>query len=150
MNIAIIPARGGSKRLPKKNIRDFLGKPIIAYSIEAAISSGLFDKVLVSTDSEEIAMIAREYGAITPFLRPSEISDDHAGTAPVIEHALQWLKNQGEKFNYACCIYATAPLIQPQYIKQGYEIIINKRCSICYLRGFIKLVFQPYMYCHWH
>jgi pseudaminic acid cytidylyltransferase len=132
VNVAIIPARGGSKRLPGKNIKNFLGKPIIAYSIEAAKSSGLFDQVLVTTDSEKIAEVAREYGAITPFLRPPELSDDQTATAPVIDHALRWLQNQGNRINYACCIYATAPFIQPEYLRQGYEILTKKKCTTAY------------------
>jgi len=132
MNVAIIPARGGSKRLPGKNIRPFLGKPIIAYSIEAALASSLFEKVLVSTDSEEIAEIAREYGAVTPFLRPIELSDDQTATAPVIEHALRWLREQGENINYACCIYATAPFVQPDYIKRGFDLLAQENCTTTY------------------
>ncbi len=132
MNVAIIPARGGSKRLPGKNIRPFLGKPIIAYSIEAALASSLFEKVLVSTDSEEIAEIAREYGAVTPFLRPIELSDDHTATAPVIEHALRWLREQGDNINYACCIYATAPFVQPDYIKIGFDLLTQENCTTTY------------------
>jgi len=132
MNVAIIPARNGSKRLPKKNIRDFLGKPIIAYSIETAIASKLFDMVLVSTDSEEIAAIARQYGAITPFIRPSVISDDITATSPVVEHAIQWLKSNGNIINNACCIYATAPFILPEFLEKGYKILIRKSCSTVY------------------
>ncbi|MFK5882067.1 MAG: 2-C-methyl-D-erythritol 4-phosphate cytidylyltransferase, partial [Sulfurospirillum sp.] len=108
--IAIIPARGGSKRIPKKNIRDFLGKPLIAYSIEVALASNLFEKVIVTTDDEEIAEIARKYGAKVPFLRPKELSDDFTGTQDVINHAIAYLENQGEYYEYICTIYATAPL----------------------------------------
>ena len=93
MNVAIIPARGGSKRLPGKNIKSFLGKPIIAYSIEAALSSKLFDKVVVTTDSEEIAGVAQEHGAEVPLLRPAELADDHSATAPVLQHAIKWLQD---------------------------------------------------------
>lgn len=122
-NIAIIPARGGSKRIPGKNIKSFLGKPIIAYSIEAALQTGLFKKVIVSTDSEEIAKVAREFGAEVPFMRPPEISDDHTGTAEVISHALNWLTDDGEVLDYACCIYATAPLLRVGDIVSGYQIL---------------------------
>ena len=94
--IAIIPARGGSKRIPRKNIKDFFGKPLIAYSIEVALKSKLFDKVIVSTDDEEIAKIALEYGAVVPFIRPKELSDDFTGTGAVVNHALEYLKEQGE------------------------------------------------------
>ena len=119
--VCIIPARGGSKRIPKKNIKPFYGKPLIAYSIETAKQSKLFDRIIVSTDDEEIAKIAKEYGAEVPFMRPKELADDYTGTNKVIKHALDWLKSIGEKYDYACTIYATAPLLQPKYIVKGYE-----------------------------
>jgi len=119
--IAIIPARGGSKRIPKKNIKDFFGKPLIAYSIEVALNSNLFEKVVVTTDDEEIAKIAKEYGAEVPFLRPKELSDDFSGTADVIEHAIKELEKRGEHYNYVCTLYATAPLLQKEYLIEGYE-----------------------------
>ncbi|WP_160060468.1 pseudaminic acid cytidylyltransferase [Psychromonas sp. L1A2] len=115
-NIAIIPARGGSKRISNKNIKLFCGKPIIAYSIEAALQSGVFDAVLVSTDSEAIANIAKQYGAEVPFIRPDYLADDHTGTTDVIEHAITEWQNLGNKINLACCIYATAPFLQKKYI----------------------------------
>jgi pseudaminic acid cytidylyltransferase len=122
--VAILPARGGSKRIPQKNIKDFLGKPIIAYSIETALKSDIFDKVIVSTDSDEIAEVAIQYGAEVPFIRPNEFSDDFTGTDEVIIHALKWLKaNNGENFNYVCCIYSTAPFIQIEYLKKGLELL---------------------------
>lgn len=121
LNIAIIPARGGSKRIPRKNIKSFHGKPLIAYSIQAAIASNLFDKIIVSTDDEKIADVAKAYGAEVPFLRPKELADDFAGTAAVVNHALQWLKEHGEKYDYVCTIYATAPLLQPKYLIEGFE-----------------------------
>ena len=93
MNIAIIPARGGSKRIPRKNIKQFCGKPMIAWSIEAAKISGLFERIICSTDDEEIAFVAREFGAETPFLRPAELSDDHTGTIPVVSHAIKKLRH---------------------------------------------------------
>ncbi len=123
MNIAIIPARGGSKRIPKKNIKKFLGKPIISYSIEAALKSKLFKKVIVSTDSEEIANIAAEYGAEVPFLRPKQLSDDFSGTHEVVGHAVEWIEEKISKLDYVCCIYATAPLIQDNDLVKGLEII---------------------------
>ena len=123
MNIAIIPARGGSKRIPKKNIKKFLGKPIISYSIEAALKSKLFKKVIVSTDSEEIANIAAEYGAEVPFLRPKQLSDDFSGTHEVVGHAVEWIEEKIIKLDYVCCIYATAPLIQDNDLVKGFEII---------------------------
>ena len=119
--IAIIPARGGSKRIPRKNIKDFFGKPLIAYSIQAALESKLFDKVIVTTDDEEIAEIAKEYGAEIPFIRPTELSDDFTGTEGVINHTLSYLKEKGEEFDYACTIYATAPLLQSKYLIEGFN-----------------------------
>jgi CMP-N-acetylneuraminic acid synthetase len=94
MNIAIIPARGGSKRIPRKNIKPFHGKPMIAYSIDAAIASGCFDKVIVSTDDQDIADVAKQYGAEVPFLRPADIADDYATTMDVMAHAIQWCQEQ--------------------------------------------------------
>lgn len=119
--IAIIPARGGSKRIPRKNIKDFYGKPLIAYSIEAALKSNLFSKVIVSTDDEEIVSIAKKYGAEIPFIRPQNLSDDFSGTDAVINHAIEFLKNNGEMYDYVCTIYATAPLLQPCYLVEGFE-----------------------------
>ncbi|WP_102795736.1 pseudaminic acid cytidylyltransferase [Bowmanella denitrificans] len=117
--IAIIPARGGSKRIPKKNIKAFCGKPLIAYSIEAAKASGLFSKIVVSTDCPKITDIARQYGAEVPFIRPPELSDDFTGTTPVVRHAIDYLRNQGIQPEYVCCIYSTAPLLQAIYLQQG-------------------------------
>ena len=121
--IAIIPARGGSKRIPKKNIKDFFGKPLIAYSIETALASKLFEKVVVTTDDEAIAKIAKAYGAEVPFLRPKALSDDFTGTGDVVEHALTWLKEHGDTYDYACTIYATAPLLKPEYLIEGYKAL---------------------------
>ncbi|SFV75657.1 N-Acetylneuraminate cytidylyltransferase [hydrothermal vent metagenome] len=123
--VAIIPARGGSKRIPKKNIKDFFGKPLIAYSIEVALASKLFEKVIVSTDDEEIAKIAKEYGADVPFLRPKNLSDDFTGTQDVINHAIEYLEAQGESYDYVCTIYATAPLLQKEYLIKGYNKLKN-------------------------
>tara|TARA_R110001583_G_scaffold169781_2_gene322998 strand:- start:14057 stop:14743 length:687 start_codon:yes stop_codon:yes gene_type:complete len=119
MNIAIIPARGGSKRIPRKNIKAFHGKPMIAYSIEAALESGCFDKIIVSTDDNEIAEIAKQYGAQVPFIRPAEISDDYATTLDVIAHALKWCVENGMEVTNACCIYATAPFISASSLQEG-------------------------------
>jgi pseudaminic acid cytidylyltransferase len=121
MNIAVIPARGGSKRIPRKNIKDFCGKPMIAYSIEAALQSGCFDKVIVSTDDVEITEIAKKYGAEVPFMRPAELSNDYAGTIPVIRHAIEWLMEQGLDPQLVCCLYATAPFVTPEYLQQGLQ-----------------------------
>jgi pseudaminic acid cytidylyltransferase len=123
MIVAIIPARGGSKRIPKKNIKLFLGKPIIAYSIETAINSNLFDRVIVSTDDDEIAKIAIEYGAEVPFIRPKKLSGDFLGTHEVVGHTVKWLEDSNVSIKYACCLYATAPLIQIKDLKKGFELI---------------------------
>lgn len=126
MKIAVIPARGGSKRIPRKNIKEFCGKPMIAYSIEAALQSGCFDKVIVSTDDTEIAEVARRYGAEVPFIRPAELSNDYTGTIPVIRHAVEWLIQQGVDPQLVCCLYATAPFVTPKYLQQGLQQIIEK------------------------
>lgn len=121
MKIAIIPARGGSKRIPRKNIKLFAGKPIIAYSIEAAISCGLFDRILVSTDDAEIGETARRFGAEVPFVRPAELSGDYGSSIDVIKHGLQWAIDHWGPVEYACCIYATAPFVQPRYLREGHD-----------------------------
>ncbi|MBU9918920.1 MAG: pseudaminic acid cytidylyltransferase [Fusobacteriaceae bacterium] len=123
--IAIIPARGGSKRIPKKNIKDFFGKPLIAYSIEVALASDLFEKVVVTTDDESIAKIAKDCGAEVPLLRPAELSDDFTGTEAVRDHMLNFLKLNGEVYDYCCMIYATAPLLQKEYLIDGYKKLKN-------------------------
>jgi pseudaminic acid cytidylyltransferase len=123
MNLAVIPARGGSKRIPRKNIRDFCGKPIIAWSIEAAHASGCFDAVIVSTDDEEIAAIAREWGAETPFMRPSELADDFTETTPVMRHAIEWYAKNATAPELACCIYATAPFVSADDIRLGEKAL---------------------------
>lgn len=125
MNIAIIPARGGSKRIPRKNIKEFHGKPLIAYSIEAAKQSGCFGKIIVSTDDLEIAEIAKKYGAEVPFIRPKDISDDYATTLDVINHAVKFCINKGMYFKYVCCIYATAPFLLPEYLITGLANLQN-------------------------
>lgn len=119
MKIAVIPARGGSKRIPRKNVKDFCGKPMIAYSIEAALQSKCFDKVIVSTDDLEIAKVAEYYGAEVPFMRPEELSNDYTGTIPVICHAIEWLIEQGFDPQLVCCLYATAPFVTAEYLQQG-------------------------------
>jgi len=123
--IAVIPARGGSKRIPGKNIRPFLGKPVIGYSIEAALNSNLFGRVIVSTDSEKIAEIASSFGAEIPSLRPKELSDDFTGTDQVVLHALDVLRDRQIEISHVCCIYPTAPLIQIEYLKKGLEILLE-------------------------
>lgn len=125
MKLAVIPARGGSKRIPRKNIKIFGGLPMIAWSIRAAQQSECFDRIIVSTDDQEIAEIARSHGAEVPFIRPGELSDDHAGTIPVIAHATQWQNQYGTNANQVCCIYATAPFVQSGDIRRGLEILQN-------------------------
>ncbi len=125
MKLAVIPARGGSKRIPRKNIRDFFGKPIIAYSIEQALASDLFDHVIVSTDDESIASVARTHGAETPFIRPAELADDYTGTNAVVKHAIEWYQEHGESVSLACCIYATAPFIKHEYLRDGHDRLVN-------------------------
>lgn len=125
--IAIIPARGGSKRIPRKNIKSFLGKPIIAYSIEAAIKSNLFDEVMVSTDDAEIAKIANEYGAKTPFFRSEKNADEFATTVDVITEVIDNYKNIGKEFQYTLCIYPCAPFVTSEMLKKGFEILIKDK-----------------------
>ena len=132
MNVAIIPARGGSKRIPRKNIKSFHGKPMIAYSIEAAIQSGCFDKIIVSTDDQEIAEISIAYGAEVPFLRPVNISDDHATTMDVMHHAISWCINSGFNVGSVCCLYATAPFVMPVYLQQGLSLLNNENVGFVF------------------
>ena len=122
MKIAVIPARGGSKRIPRKNIKEFFGKPMIAWSIEAAISSNLFDQIVVSTDDKEIARVAESLGANVPFIRPENISDDYATTTDVIAHAVQWMIEENYPVEAVCCIYATAPFIKIRDLQESYKI----------------------------
>lgn len=123
--IAIITARGGSKRIPKKNIKEFCGKPIIAYTIDAALKSGVFDVVMVSTDSEEIAEVARKYGAQVPFLRSEKTSDDYATTTDVIQEVLENYQKLGQSFEYISCLYPTAPFITPDRLKEAMELLLS-------------------------
>ncbi|WP_415900051.1 pseudaminic acid cytidylyltransferase [Neptuniibacter sp. QD48_11] len=125
MKLAVIPARGGSKRIPRKNIRQFCGKPMIAWSIEIAQRSGLFDRIIVSTDDTEIAEIASEHGAEVPFLRPADISDDFTGTAEVVQHAIQNIQSKGHQVDDVCCIYATAPFARSEDIEKAYQELGN-------------------------
>jgi N-acylneuraminate cytidylyltransferase len=132
VKIAVIPARGGSKRIPRKNIRAFCGKPIIAYSIAAAQETGLFDQIVVSTDDEEIAAVARQFGATTPFIRPKEIADDFTGTNAVVKHAVAWFNERTSNITHACCLYATAPLVQARFIKEGCEAISRSDAAFAF------------------
>ena len=123
MRLAVIPARGGSKRIPRKNIKLFDGLPMIARSIRAAIESNCFDRIIVSTDDVEIIEVALLHGAEAPFVRPLELSDDYTGTIPVIAHAIQWQNDHGANATQVCCIYATAPFIQACDIQRGLEVL---------------------------
>ena len=124
--IAIITARGGSKRIPGKNIKDFLGKPIIAYSIEAALNSGLFDEVMVSTDSNEIAEVGKEYGAKVPFLRSDQNANDFASTVDVIVEVIEKYGQEGVKFDIGCCIYPTAPFISDALLNESLKMLMEQ------------------------
>ena len=132
MKLAIIPARGGSKRIPRKNIKEFCGKPIIQYSIEAALESGYFDEVMVSTDDPEISEVAIQTGANVPFLRSLENANDFATTADVIAEVLNEYKKLGLSFDYACCLYATAPFVTSEKLRQGYELMIAKNFDVVF------------------
>jgi len=123
MNLCVIPARGGSKRIPRKNIRLFAGKPMIAYAIDAAQKSGLFNRIVVSTDDEEVAKISRNIGAEVPFLRPNELSDDHTPTVPVIAHAIQALERNEGELSYVCCIYPCVPFIDEKDLKKAFSLL---------------------------
>ena len=131
-NLCIIPARGGSKRIPRKNVKPFLGKPMLAYSIEAALATGLFDEVMVSTDDDEIAEIARQYGAKVPFMRSAETANDFATTDNVLREVLNKYKERGQQFDNFCCIYATAPMIQPKDIVDVYNRLVNSDFTVVY------------------
>lgn len=124
--IAIITARGGSKRIPRKNIRNFLGKPIMAYSIQAALDSGLFDEVMVSTDDEEIAQIARQCGANVPFMRSAAAANDFATTADVLKEVLAEYEKRGQTFDYMCCLYPCAPFVTGEKLRGAFEQLLAK------------------------
>lgn len=128
-NIAIITARGGSKRIPRKNIKNFLGKPILCYSIEAALNSGLFDEVMVSTDDEEIAEIARRAGAKVPFMRSEATSNDFATTDEVLYEVLQEYEKRGEEFDYMACLYPTAPFVTAEKLKKAMERLEESKAA---------------------
>lgn len=127
MNIAVIPARGGSKRIPQKNIKSFCGKPMIAWSIEVAQKTSLFDHIIVSTDDIKIAKISKFYGAEIPFIRPAELSDDYVGESDVMSHAVSWMLERNWKVDTVCCIYATGALIKDDDLKKAYELFKTKK-----------------------
>jgi len=129
MNIAVIPARGGSKRIPRKNIKEFCGKPMIAWSIAAAQKSNCFERIIVSTDDDKIAAVSQKCGAEVPFLRPEVLSDDYVGTTAVVSHAVKWLIEHGENPKNVCCLYATAPFVQSHDLQRGLEILQTQECD---------------------
>lgn len=139
--IAVITARGGSRRIPKKNIKEFCGKPIIAYSIEAALASGVFDEVMVSTDSEEIAAVAREYGADVPFMRSRETSDDYATTNDVLAEVFNEYSKRGEHYDIAVCIYPTAPFVTADKLKNA--VVLMERDGVEAVTPVVKFSFPP-------
>ncbi len=132
MKLAVIPARGGSKRIPRKNVKDFCGEPMIAYAIKAAKQSGLFEHIVVSTDDEEIAKIANDYGAKTPFMRPLELADDFTPTVPVVTHAINACETLGWSFDHVCCIYPCVPLIKVEDLLGAYRELIENQVSYCF------------------
>ena len=140
-NVAIITARGGSKRIPRKNIKEFLGKPIIAYSIAAAWESGIFDEVMVSTDDAEIAEIARNAGAKVPFMRSADAADDYATTTDVIREVLEQYKEAGIEFEYACCIYPTAPFVTKELLLKAQQLVEEEKADSCF--PIIQYSFPP-------
>lgn len=125
MKLAVIPARGGSKRIPQKNIKIFLGKPIIAWSIQAAVATNMFDRIVVSTDDEEISNVAQKFGAEVPFIRPDNLADDYTNTRSVVVHAINWHLAQGLEPEHICCIYATAPFLREEDIRNGEGLLTN-------------------------
>lgn len=132
MKLALIPARGGSKRIPRKNIRLFCGKPMIAWSIEAALASGCFDDVIVSTDDDEISAVAQKWGARVPFRRPGALADDNSGIMPVIRHAIEWCDSQGCVPEHVCCIYPTAPMLAPSVLVDAYHRMVESGSKFCF------------------
>jgi pseudaminic acid cytidylyltransferase len=132
MNIAIIPARAGSKRIPRKNVKEFCGKPMIAYAITAAKESGLFDHIVVSTDDEEIAQIAKQWGAETPFVRPEVLANDYTATVPVISHAIEACRALGWKFDNVCCIYPGVPFIQINDLICALGRLAESKADYCF------------------
>lgn len=149
MNLCVIPARGGSKRIRKKNIKHFAGKPLLAHSIEAAQSSTLFEEVIVSTDDEEIATVARELGASVPFMRPHSLSDDFTGTGLVVAHAIEECGKSGLLPDFVCCIYATAPMLDSNDVAKGLHLLQSGEWSYVFsATSFESSVFRGFMQLH--
>ena len=132
MRLCVIPARGGSKRIPRKNIKEFFGQPIISYSIKVAIASKCFDRVIVSTDDAEIAEVAKSFGADIPFMRSKQLSDDYVGTGSVSKHAIEWCESQGQAVSDVCCLYATAPFVQAGAINKAYQQMTLEKADYCF------------------
>ena len=132
MKIAVIPARGGSKRIPRKNVKIFDGFPMISYAIKAALSAQLFDHVIVSTDDDEIAEVSRSFGATVPFKRPKELSDDYTTTVPVIVHAIDWMTTHGITIDSACCIYPCVPFLSAQNLLDAHQLFLSKDAEYVY------------------
>ena len=132
MRLCVIPARGGSKRIPRKNIKNFFGQPIISYSIKVAIASKCFDRIIVSTDDAEIAEVAKLFGAEVPFMRSKQLSDDYVGTGSVTKHAIEWFESQGQAVSDVCCIYATAPFVQADAINKAYQQMMLEKADYCF------------------
>lgn len=146
MRIAIIPARGGSKRIPRKNIKPFLGKPIIEYALSAALNSNLFDAVVCSTDDAQIAQVAVDCGAQVPFMRPAELSDDYTITADVIAHAVQYFQVQGCQVDSACCLYATAAFITAEQLSASFELFARESCDFVFSATAFEFPIQRAIY----
>ena len=140
-NIAIITARGGSKRIPKKNIKEFCGKPIMAYSIEAALNSGMFETVMVSTDSVEIADVGRQYGAEIPFMRSEATANDYADTTDVLSEVISVYKKLGKEYKAFCCIYPTAPFVTAEKLRESYEML--QADDVCNVIPMVPFSFPP-------
>ena len=132
MRLCVIPARGGSKRIPYKNIKSFCGQPMISYSIQAALESKCFDQVIVSTDDTKIAEVSKSFGAIVPFIRPDELANDYTATIPVIKHAIEWFDAQGQNASEVCCLYATAPFVTADIIKKVYNQMQHTQADYCF------------------
>lgn len=135
MNLCVIPARGGSKRIPRKNIRPFAGKPMIAYAIHAAQKSGLFSKIIVSTDDAEVSKVSQKHGAEVPFLRPAELADDHTPTVPVVAHAIRELESRGDRYDYVCCLYPCVPFLEGKDLINGLLLLKQGSIDYCFPVG---------------